>query len=58
MLEGGEFKVEGDEGEKKWDNCNSIINKMYLKKTKMKVKKIIYLVIPSFGSFLIFYYYK
>ena len=23
--------VEGDNGEKKWDNCNSITNKKYLK---------------------------
>ena len=24
--------AEGDKGEKKWDNCNSIINKIYLKR--------------------------
>ena len=31
MLVGGGCKVEGEKGEKKWDNCNSIINKIYLK---------------------------
>ena len=30
--ESGGYWVEGNKGEKKWDNCNSIINKMYLKK--------------------------
>ena len=29
MLERG---VEGNKEEKKWENCNSIINKVYLKK--------------------------
>ena len=24
--------MEGNKGEKKWDNCNSVINKIYLKK--------------------------
>ena len=24
--------MEGEKGEKKWDNCNSIINKVYFKK--------------------------
>ena len=32
MLAGGGCKVEGNKGRKKWDNCNSIINKLYLKK--------------------------
>ena len=27
----GDCRVEGDKGEKKWDNCDSIINKIYLK---------------------------
>ena len=27
----GEYRTEGDKGEKKWDNCNNIINKIYLK---------------------------
>ena len=26
--------MEENEGEKKWDNCNSIINKIYFKKEK------------------------
>ena len=32
MLVGGECRVERNKGEKKWDNCNSIINKTYFKK--------------------------
>ena len=32
MLVGGGCRAEGNQGEKKWDNCNSIINKIYLKK--------------------------
>ena len=31
ILEGGGYRAEGNKGEKKWDNCNSIINKIYLK---------------------------
>ena len=32
---GGGCREEGDKGEKKnWDNCKSIINKMYFKKIK------------------------
>ena len=27
----GAIRAERDKGEKKWDNCNSIINKIYLK---------------------------
>ena len=30
-------RMEGDKEEKKWDNCNSIINKIYLKRTKIKL---------------------
>ena len=32
MLVGGGCRAEWNKGEKKWDNCNSIINKIYLKK--------------------------
>ena len=32
MLVGGRCRAEGNKGKKKWDNCNSIINKIYLKK--------------------------
>ena len=32
MLVGGGYRAEGHKGEKKWDNCNSIINKIYFKK--------------------------
>ena len=32
MLEGGECRVEGDKGEEKKDDRNSIINKIYFKK--------------------------
>ena len=32
MLEGMGDRAERDKGEKKWDNCNSIINKIYFKK--------------------------
>ena len=31
MMVGGEVQAEGNKEEKKWDNCNSIINKIYLK---------------------------
>ena len=30
-MESGGYRAEGKKGEKKWDNCNSIINKIYLK---------------------------
>ena len=29
---GGRYRVEENKREKKWDNCNSIINKIYFKK--------------------------
>ena len=32
-------RVEGGIKGKKWDNCNSIINKLYLKIKKLKLKK-------------------
>ena len=33
MLEGGQCRAEGDKWEeKKWDNCSSIINRIYLNK--------------------------
>ena len=35
----GVCRVEGNKGEKKWDNCNSIINKIY--KIYLKSKKLI-----------------
>ena len=28
---GGGYRVERNKGEKKWDNCNSTINKIYFK---------------------------
>ena len=31
MLWGGVCRVKENKGEKKWDNCNSIINKTFLK---------------------------
>ena len=31
MLQGGGCKAEGGKGGGIWDNCNSIINKVYLK---------------------------
>ena len=36
MLEGRGYQGEGAKGEK-WDNYNSIINKIYLKKVKWNV---------------------
>ena len=38
MLEGKGYKKEGEKREKKWDNCNSIVNKIYLKKHKTTVR--------------------
>ena len=35
MLVGGGCRAWRDKGEKKWNNCNSIINKIYFKKYKM-----------------------
>ena len=32
MLVGGGYRAEGNKGEKKWDNCNTIISKIYFKK--------------------------
>ena len=37
MLEGGDGEWRGRKAEKKWDNCNSIINKIYLKKKTITV---------------------
>ena len=34
MLVGGGCRAEGNKGEKKWDNCHSIINKIYFLKRK------------------------
>ena len=34
MLVRGGMQGRGEKGEKKWDNCNSIINKIYLKMKK------------------------
>ena len=37
MPEGWECRVDGDKGEKtEWDYCNSIINKIYLKKKEQQ----------------------
>ena len=33
------YRVEGNKGEEKWDNCNSIINKIYLKIKKDSTSK-------------------
>ena len=38
MLDGEGCRKEGNKGEKKWDNCNSIISKRHLKKKKKKVR--------------------
>ena len=32
MMVGEWYRVDGNRGEKKWDNCNSITNKIYFKK--------------------------
>ena len=34
MMVGGEVQAEGNKEEKKWDNCNSMIDKIYLKTRK------------------------
>ena len=39
MLESGGCRVEGEKGENKWDNCNSIINKIYFKNVKKGKRK-------------------
>ena len=39
MMVGGGCRAEGNKGEKKWDNCNSIINKIYFLKANNLVKK-------------------
>ena len=37
MLVGGRYRVEGRKGEeKKWDDCNSIVNTIYFKIIKNK----------------------
>ena len=38
----GGCRAEEVKGEKKWDNCNSIINKIYLKKKKEITQRILY----------------
>ena len=43
MLEGMVVPGRGRlRGEKKWDNCNSIINKLYLKKELMSLKLLVH----------------
>ena len=34
MLVGGGYRAEGNKREKKWDNCNSIINKIHFEKAQ------------------------
>ena len=36
MVVRGEYSMEGNKGRRKWDNSNSIINKIYLKSKKRK----------------------
>ena len=38
MLVGGECRAEGNKGRKKWDKCNSIINKVYLERINNKTE--------------------
>ena len=40
MLVGGGYRAERNKGEK-WDNCNSIINKIYFKKQENGGKSLI-----------------
>ena len=35
--DGGGYRAEENKGEKKWDHCNSIINKLYFKKEKHRL---------------------
>ena len=35
MQVGGGCRAEGNKGDKKWDNCNNVINKIYLKKSNV-----------------------
>ena len=38
MLAGGGYRAEGNKREKKkWNNCNSIINKIYFKKREVQM---------------------
>ena len=46
MLVGEGCRAEGEKGEKKWDGCNSIINKIYFKKIKI-VKETTAIKIPT-----------
>ena len=38
MMVGGGYRVDENKGERKWDNCNSIINKIYIKKEVVIIK--------------------
>ena len=40
MLVGGDVEGGGNKGEKKWDNCNSIIHKIYVKKRNFEQKPV------------------
>ena len=42
--------VEGNKGEKKWDNRNSMINEIYLKKDLMHKEKLLHLDRGSCGT--------
>ena len=41
LVEGGVCRVEGSKGEKKWDSCNSTINKIYFKNNYQIIRKLV-----------------
>ena len=45
---GDAYRAEGNKGEKKWDNCNSIINKIYLKNIKSISSNKIMIAVSTF----------
>ena len=45
---GDAYRAEGNKGEKKWDNCNSIINKIHLKNIKSISSNKIMIAVSTF----------
>ena len=44
MLVGRSVQGGGEQGKKKWDNCNSIINKIYFKNKEKRKKEVKYIM--------------
>ena len=55
---GGGNRAEGNKGEKKWDTCNSIINKIYFKKKKVPTITVELSISPFSSACFCFMYFR